>query len=227
MEPFADGTIAYGAGDGQHAHRGLLAPLCNRSATSLCKRSADVVGATLVLIPLLPLLLLVALAIVLTSRGPVLFRQNRTGLNGRVFRIAKFRTMHVLEDGEELRHATRADSRTTRVGALLRRTSIDELPQLFNILLGDMSFVGPRPHAVAHDTYYGTRLPGYRLRFAARPGLTGLAQVRGMRGEVRTLAGMAERVAADREYIANWSFRLDLTIALRTLPRLLFDRAAY
>ncbi len=204
-----------------------LQPLCTRAATCPVKRAIDIFGAALLLAALAPLMLLIGVLIRLTSRGPALFRQSRSGLDGRVFQIVKFRTMHVREDGPDLRHARRGDVRTTRLGAFLRRLSLDELPQLLNILGGQMSFVGPRPHAVAHDRLYGAHLPGYGLRFAVRPGLTGLAQVRGLRGEIRALVGMADRVAADREYIERWSLALDLAILLRTLPRIVFDRAAF
>lgn len=204
-----------------------LEPLCANAATCPVKRIMDVAGAALLLLLLAPLLIAIALLIRLTSRGPVLFWQQRSGLGHRVFRIAKFRTMHVLEDGLDLAHASRRDVRTTRLGRTLRRLSLDELPQLINILRGDMSFVGPRPHALAHDAHYGGRLPGYALRFAVRPGLTGLAQVRGLRGGVGRLDVMADRVRADREYIEGWSLGLDLLILARTAPRLLFDRAAY
>jgi putative colanic acid biosynthesis UDP-glucose lipid carrier transferase len=135
--------------------------------------------------------------------------------------------MHVLEDGPNLDHARRNDARVTRFGAFLRRSSLDELPQLLNILKGEMSFVGPRPHATCHDDYYGRHLPGYSLRFAVRPGLTGLAQIGGLRGEIGNLVDMADRVAADRRYIEQWTLDLDLFILLMTIPRLVRDRTAY
>ncbi len=204
-----------------------LEPLCTQAATCPVKRAMDVLVATLLLMLIAPLLVVIALLVRLSGPGPILFWQQRSGLDQRVFRIAKFRTMHVLEDGLDLAHARPGDARTTRVGRVLRRLSLDELPQLINIVRGEMSFVGPRPHALAHDAHYGQRLPGYSLRFAVRPGLTGLAQVRGLRGGIDQLDGMADRVRADRQYIENWSLGLDLLILARTAPRLLFDRAAY
>lgn len=170
---------------------------------------------------------LIALAIVLETRGPVLFRQRRTGLNGKVFTIYKFRSMTVTEDGAEILHATKDDARVTRVGAFIRQTSLDELPQLLNVIRGDMSLVGPRPHALAHDAHYGALLPRYGDRFAIKPGLTGLAQVQGHRGEIHQLECMARRVQADAEYAARWSFPSDLAIIARTVPLLLARTNAY
>jgi lipopolysaccharide/colanic/teichoic acid biosynthesis glycosyltransferase len=159
---------------------------------------------------------LVALAIRLDSPGPVLFRQTRTGLNGRVFRIYKFRTMRVLEDGPEVRQACRGDARVTCVGRILRRTHLDELPQLLNVLRGEMALVGPRPHALAHDQHYGREIPAYRLRFQVKPGMTGWAQMNGARGETPTLEHMQRRVELDLWYVENRSFWLDLQILTRT-----------
>jgi putative colanic acid biosynthesis UDP-glucose lipid carrier transferase len=206
---------------------GPTAAVRARVAESARKRALDLVAAGFALILLLPFLALIALAIRLESKGPALFRQRRTGLNGRVFSIYKFRTMTVVEDGGTIRHAEKADSRVTALGRVLRKYSIDELPQLLNVLQGHMSLVGPRPHAVAHDTYYGSLLPTYGRRFRARPGLTGLAQVSGRRGEIRSLNCMAQRVLDDNAYIEGWSFRKDLAILLQTLPRLLNDPSAY
>ena len=180
-------------------------------------RTLDVVLSLLALLALAPLLMLVAFAISLDSPGPVLFRQTRTGLNGRVFRIYKFRTMHVLEDGPEIRQACRADRRVTCLGRLLRRTHLDELPQLLNVLRGEMALVGPRPHALAHDEHYGREIPTYRQRFQVRPGMTGWAQVNGARGETPTLAHMQRRVELDLWYVENRSFKLDLLILVRTV----------
>lgn len=196
-------------------------------ASRVWKRAFDIVGATLLLIFLLPLLGAIAFAIYIDSGAPILFRQRRTGLNGRVFTILKFRSMSVAEDGERLAHATQNDPRVTRLGALLRVSSSDELPQLVNVLMGDMSLVGPRPHALAHDDEYGALLPQYNERFAVRPGLTGLAQVQGLRGEIKELGMMARRIDADVRYANNWSFRDDLLILLRTIPVLLSRENAY
>lgn len=191
-----------------------------RASSAVGKRVFDVASAGLLLAIFAPLMLLVALAIATESRR-VLFRQRRTGLNGRIFTILKFRTMTVAEDGAAIGHACPGDPRVTRIGAVLRATSLDELPQLINVLRGDMSLVGPRPHALAHDHHYAALLPRYRERFAVRPGLTGLAQVRGLRGEIRHLACMARRIEADLHYARHWSFRTDLLILWRTAPAVL------
>jgi Undecaprenyl-phosphate glucose phosphotransferase len=181
------------------------------------KRLLDVSMATLVLIMLAPMLTLVALLIKLESRGPVLFMQTRNGFNGRPFRIYKFRTMSVVEDGPIIRQATKNDPRVTGLGRLLRRTNIDELPQLLNVIIGDMSLVGPRPHAAAHNSEYEKIIAKYAYRYHVKPGLTGWAQVNGFRGETRTLDLMAKRVEFDLWYINNWSYWLDFKILLRTL----------
>lgn len=196
-------------------------------AASRLKRACDVLAAGGLLLAFAPLLLLIAAAIRLESKGPALFRQRRTGLNGRVFQIYKLRTMTVVEDGAAVRQATARDARVTRIGALLRRSSVDELPQLLNVLKGDMSMIGPRPHALAHDAFYGAVLPAYAARFRARPGLTGLAQVSGLRGETRTINCMAKRVAADNAYIEGWSIGRDVQIVWRTLMLLWRDPQAY
>jgi Undecaprenyl-phosphate glucose phosphotransferase len=181
------------------------------------KRCFDVIGATSVLLLLSPLMLLTALLIKLDSHGPVLFFQTRNGFNGRAFRIVKFRTMNVLEDGNVIRQATRTDPRVTRLGRWLRRTNIDELPQLFNVLNGDMSLIGPRPHAVAHNNEYDKLIANYALRNHVKPGITGWAQVNGHRGETSTTALMEQRVACDLWYINHWSMWLDIRILFRTL----------
>ncbi len=165
---------------------------------------------------LAPLLFLIALLIRFDSNGPALFRQTRTGLNGRQFRIYKFRTMRVQEDGSAVRQATKGDSRVTRVGRFLRKTSLDELPQLINVLRGEMALVGPRPHALAHDLEYGAKIPAYAGRFAVKPGITGWAQVNGSRGETPTLAHMQHRANLDLWYIENRSLGLDLQIIALT-----------
>jgi putative colanic acid biosynthesis UDP-glucose lipid carrier transferase len=191
------------------------------------KRSMDVVLSAAVLLLLAPAYGLIALAIRLDSAGPILFRQKRTGRNGRIFTIYKFRTMRVQSADAAVRHATRDDDRITRIGRFLRETSLDEIPQLLNILRGDMSIVGPRPHAVEHDRHYGALLPHYNQRFAVRPGLTGLAQVQGLRGEIRDLSCMQRRVQVDILYARNWSFLGDVSIILRTIPLLLARVNAY
>ena len=194
---------------------------------SLGKRLLDVIVAFTALVLLSPAFLVIALAVRMDSPGPILFRQRRTGLNGQVFRILKFRSMSVVEDGDAVRHAVSDDPRVTRVGDFLRKSSLDEMPQLINVILGDMSLVGPRPHALAHDAHYGSLLPQYGLRFAVRPGLTGLAQVQGLRGEIRQLDCMAQRVDADVEYVRTWSVLRDVAILLRTVPMILKRVNAY
>lgn len=191
------------------------------------KRLLDVVIATAALILLWPAFVVIAVMVRLDSPGPILFRQRRTGLNGRVFRILKFRTMSVIEDGERISHATRDDPRVTRFGEFLRQSSLDEMPQLINVILGHMSLVGPRPHALAHDAQYSALLPHYAQRFEVRPGLTGLAQVKGFRGEIHQLNCMAQRVEADVEYVATWSIRTDLVILVQTIPLILRRVNAY
>jgi putative colanic acid biosysnthesis UDP-glucose lipid carrier transferase len=206
------------------------APVAIESAAvgvSSAKRVLDVTLAFIALLLFLPLMASLALAIKLESGGPVIFRQRRTGHQGRVFTILKFRTMTVTEDSGEIRHATRGDVRITAVGALLRKLSLDELPQIFNVLRGDMSMVGPRPHALAHEDHYGAMIAAYDARFRAKPGLTGLAQVNGLRGEIHEPADMRERVAADNEYIENWSIALDIAILARTAVVIFRDPRAY
>jgi len=198
-----------------------------RVRNSRSKRALDIVGAGSGLLFLAPLLLLIALITMAENRGSVLFRQRRTGLNGRPFLIYKFRTMRVMEDGALVTPATRQDLRVTRVGRILRRSSFDELPQLLNVLKGEMSLVGPRPHAVAHDEYYGQTVPSYILRFQVTPGITGLAQVSGYRGEVRDIQHMEARVAKDLEYIQGWSLARDVRILARTAVCGAFHRMAY
>jgi undecaprenyl-phosphate galactose phosphotransferase/putative colanic acid biosynthesis UDP-glucose lipid carrier transferase len=163
-----------------------------------------------------PLMLITALCIRLDSPGPVLFRQTRNGFNGKSFSILKFRTMRVLEDGPVIRQATRDDPRVTRLGRVLRMTNLDELPQLFNVLRGDMSLVGPRPHAAAHNNEYEERIATYAFRYHVKPGITGWAQVKGYRGETRTVDLMEKRIEHDLWYINNWSIWLDIKILMRT-----------
>jgi putative colanic acid biosynthesis UDP-glucose lipid carrier transferase len=186
------------------------------------KRSFDLVLASCALMLLAPLLLLIALAIGLTSPGPILFRQDRYGLDGQRFKINKFRTMTVLEagDGSGLVQASRHDRRVTPLGRILRLWSLDELPQLFNVLEGSMSLVGPRPHAVDHNEQYRRLIPGYMQRHLFKPGITGLAQVEGLRGETATTDAMAQRVEKDLLYQRNWSLAVDVKILMLTLLRI-------
>jgi putative colanic acid biosynthesis UDP-glucose lipid carrier transferase len=190
------------------------------------KRLLDILCSAGAIIALLPMFAIVALAIKLDSPGPVLFMQTRHGFNSKRFKILKFRTMTVLEDGETIRQAVRGDSRLTRIGAWLRRTSIDEIPQFFNVLLGDMSVVGPRPHAVAHDNYYADLISRYAFRHHVKPGITGWAQINGCRGSTPTVHSMKQRVDLDIWYIDNWSLLKDLYIILRTATEVM-RRNAY
>lgn len=185
-------------------------------SVSVGKRVLDVAVAVCALVVLAPLFLIIAAFIKLDSQGPVFFRQTRTGACGRRFSILKFRTMHVLEDGASVTQALENDPRTTKLGRTLRRFSIDELPQLINVLAGDMSLVGPRPHAESHDAYYGAMIIEYGQRFAVKPGMTGWAQVNGHRGPTPTIAVMAARIQHDVWYVRNASFLVDLKILLST-----------
>jgi putative colanic acid biosysnthesis UDP-glucose lipid carrier transferase len=191
------------------------------------KRVFDLTAATALLCTLWPLLLSIGLIIRLSSRGPALFRQRRYGLNGQEIVVYKFRTMTVCEDGPVVAQATRRDHRVTRVGAFLRRTSLDELPQLLNVLAGSMSLVGPRPHAVAHNEEYRKRIDGYMIRHKVRPGITGWAQVHGLRGPTSTVEDMRRRVQYDIDYLRNWSFMLDLKIIARTAVTFFRHHNAY
>ena len=187
----------------------------------LLKALEDRVLGILILLLISPLLLLIALAIKLDSKGPVFFRQARMGWSGRVFHIWKFRSMFVHQpESGVVRQATRNDPRVTHVGAFLRRTSLDELPQVFNVLIGEMSLVGPRPHAVQHDELYAKGINAYFARHNIKPGITGLAQVRGFRGETKEIERMRQRIESDIEYINNWSLWLDISILLRTFGAL-------
>jgi exopolysaccharide biosynthesis polyprenyl glycosylphosphotransferase len=191
------------------------------------RRLLDIAISLTAITLLLPAFAVLALLVAVETRGPVLFCQRRTGLDGRVFGILKFRSMTVLEDGSAVAQAVRNDPRVTRVGRLLRASSLDELPQLFNVLWGEMSLVGPRPHAVAHDEYYGARIPAYVRRQQVRPGITGWAQVNGARGETRELSDMERRVALDLWYVEHASLALDLLILARTPLEVLRRRNAH
>jgi putative colanic acid biosynthesis UDP-glucose lipid carrier transferase len=191
------------------------------------KRTMDVVLGSAGLVVLSPLLLLIALCIKLDSRGPVLYRQARHGLDGEVFLLLKFRTLRAEACDPatgEFRQVTCDDPRVTRIGRLLRWTSLDELPQLVNVLSGEMAIVGPRPHPVALNDHYAPRIDGYLERHAVKPGITGWAQVNGLRGETDTLDKMERRVRHDLHYVANWSLALDLRIIARTLRFGFLDR---
>jgi putative colanic acid biosynthesis UDP-glucose lipid carrier transferase len=197
----------------------------DRSETQRGKRTLDLAVALAVLIVALPLMALIAAAIAAESGFPVFFRQERHGRNGRPFAIYKFRTMRA--NGRDGSQAVRGDPRVTTVGQFLRRSSLDELPQIINVLAGEMSLVGPRPHPVWLDTRYAEEIRGYTVRFKVRPGITGLAQVNGARGETRTAADMVRRIQWDRQYVEQWSIGLDLKILALTATRIWFDDAAY
>jgi Undecaprenyl-phosphate glucose phosphotransferase len=199
------------------------------SPNALLKKDLfDRVFAAAALIGLAPLLIAIAIAVKLSSRGPVFFKQKRKGADGRVFTIYKFRSMriHAQEQGV-LKQATRDDPRITKVGAFLRRTSLDELPQFFNVLRGDMSVVGPRPHALEHDDLYQKVVTGYIHRYRIKPGITGWAQVNGYRGETDRIEKMERRVAHDLYYLSNWSFALDMRIIAATVVKGLVQSTAY
>lgn len=191
------------------------------------KRLEDVCVASVILLIIAVPMLMVALLVKLTSAGPVIFRQRRYGLSGEEIWVWKFRTMTVCEDGDNIVQARPGDSRVTRLGAFLRRTSLDELPQFINVLQGTMSIVGPRPHAVAHNEEYRATIDGYMLRHLVKPGITGWAQVNGWRGETDTLDKMERRVEHDLYYIRNWSLRLDLFIILMTIFKGFVSEKAY
>jgi putative colanic acid biosysnthesis UDP-glucose lipid carrier transferase len=194
---------------------------------ALAKRAADVLISATALLLAAPLMIAIALLVRLSSPGPVIFRQRRYGLNGEEITVYKFRTMSVIEDGATIEQAQQNDPRTTRVGRFLRRYSLDELPQLINVLAGPMSLVGPRPHAIAHNEAYRKLIKGYMVRQKVKPGITGLAQVNGLRGETRNLEQMEERVRYDLEYLRNWSFGLDIAILWKTLLCVFHDAKAF
>jgi putative colanic acid biosynthesis UDP-glucose lipid carrier transferase len=184
---------------------------------AIAKRLSDIVIAGAFLVFASPIMLGIAAAVKLTSPGPAIFRQKRYGLDGREIVVYKFRSMTVMEDGGVVRQASRNDSRVTPIGAFLRASSLDELPQFINVLQGRMSVVGPRPHAVAHNEMYRKLIKSYMLRHKVRPGITGWAQVNGLRGETDTLDKMRARIEYDLDYLRHWSLKLDLTIIWRTL----------
>ena len=191
------------------------------------KRVIDIFIATMMIVILSPLMVMTALLIKLDSSGPVLFKQRRNGFQGKAFSIYKFRSMHVLEDGAHISQARRNDPRVTIIGRWLRQTSVDELPQLFNVLKGDMSIVGPRPHAVAHNNQYQELVANYAFRHHVKPGITGWAQVNGFRGETPTIESMAKRIDHDLWYIDHWGIWLDVKILLKTLLLAFREPTAY
>ena len=191
------------------------------------KRISDILIAGLILLLIWPLMLLLAIGVKLSSPGPVIFKQRRYGLDGQEILIYKFRSMSVCEDGEQVKQAGKCDTRVTRFGAFIRKTSLDELPQFINVLQGRMSVVGPRPHAVAHNEQYRKLIKGYMLRHKVKPGITGWAQVNGLRGETETLDKMRARIQYDIDYMRNWSLMFDLMIIGKTLAVVWRDQNAY
>ncbi|MCL4125503.1 UNVERIFIED_CONTAM: hypothetical protein GTU68_048425 [Idotea baltica] len=191
------------------------------------KRCVDfALAVTALLIAGIPMLL-IAVAVKLTSAGPVIFRQKRYGLDGKEIMVWKFRSMTVQDNGPEVKQATKNDARITPIGGFLRKSSLDELPQIINVLFGQMSLVGPRPHATAHNEFYRSKIEGYMLRHKVKPGITGLAQVNGCRGETETLDKMEKRVLFDHQYIREWSIWLDLKIILKTFAVVFSRQNAY
>jgi putative colanic acid biosysnthesis UDP-glucose lipid carrier transferase len=198
------------------------------AARSFGKRAFDLIVSGATLLVLSPFLFILAVLVKLTSNGPVLFKQVRTGLDGKPFVILKFRTMTVQESGNSVVQARRDDHRLTPIGGFLRSSSFDELPQFLNVLRGDMSIVGPRPHAIAHDMHYGGMIPTYAERFRVRPGITGLAQCNGARGPTETLCKMRRRVRLDIAYVERWSWMMEMRIILKTIRVLsIGDDAAF
>jgi len=191
------------------------------------KRIEDIVMSIFIIILILPVLITIAFLVKFTSPGPIIFRQLRYGIDGKPIKIWKFRSMTVMEDGDEVVQATKGDSRLTPIGGFLRQTSLDELPQFMNVLLGDMSIVGPRPHAVAHNEQYRSLIKGYMLRHKVKPGITGLAQINGWRGETDTIDKMEKRIEFDLEYIRHWSIWLDLKIIFLTVFKGFIGKGAY
>lgn len=218
--------------------QGRTGSVCGMPVISVCespftgsngvvKRLSDIVLSLLILILTSPILLIIAAAIKLGSPGPVIFKQRRYGLAGEEILVYKFRSMSVCEDGGTIRQAQKNDSRITPLGAFLRKTSLDELPQFINVLQGRMSIVGPRPHAVAHNELYRKLIKGYMVRHKVKPGITGWAQVCGYRGETDTLDKMQARIDYDLDYLRNWTLKLDLHIILKTVLVVFKDQAAY
>jgi putative colanic acid biosynthesis UDP-glucose lipid carrier transferase len=194
---------------------------------ALVKRLSDLVIASAILVLIAPVMAVLALGVKLSSPGPVIFSQRRSGLDGEEIVVYKFRSMRTMEDGARVQQATRGDPRITPFGAFLRRSSLDELPQFINVLQGRMSVVGPRPHALAHNEMYRELVKAYMVRHKVRPGITGWAQINGHRGETDTIDKMKARVEYDLQYLRNWSLRLDLQIIARTIKLVFVDRNAY
>jgi putative colanic acid biosynthesis UDP-glucose lipid carrier transferase len=193
----------------------------------IVKRLSDIVLSVLILILISPLLVLIAFGIKAGSSGPIIFKQRRYGLDGKEIIVYKFRSMTVCEDGNIVRQVQKDDQRIKPFGAFLRKTSLDELPQFFNVLQGRMSIVGPRPHAVTHNEQYRKLIKGYMVRHKVKPGITGWAQINGYRGETDTLEKMRKRIEHDLDYLRHWSLRFDLSIIAKTILLVIRDRNAY
>ena len=198
-----------------------------KHSTASLKRIEDIIISILMLAILSPLFILIAILIKRESQGSILFKQRRYGLDGQEFNVWKFRSMTSSDNSDDIQQATQNDARVTNIGRFIRRYSIDELPQLFNVLYGSMSLVGPRPHAVAHNEYYRDKIDGYMSRHVIKPGMTGWAQVNGCRGETDTLDKMKRRVRYDIEYIQKWSIFLDIRILLKTFVEVFKNQNVY
>ncbi|HII3076696.1 TPA: undecaprenyl-phosphate glucose phosphotransferase, partial [Citrobacter freundii] len=196
-------------------------------AGSFIKRAEDLVLGSIIMVMISSLMLAIAIGIKLTSRGPVFFKQDRYGLSGQKIKVWKFRSMRVMENSDTVIQATKNDPRVTKFGSFLRRTSLDELPQFINVLQGSMSIVGPRPHAVTHNEQYRKQVENYMIRHKVKPGITGLAQINGFRGEIDALYKMEKRVQYDIEYIQNWSLWLDIKIIIKTIFKGFVGKNAY
>ena len=193
----------------------------------VAKRLEDIILSSIILVLIAPVLAIISIMIKLTSPGPILFKQSRYGIDGKPINVWKFRSMKVMENDQNVTQATKGDSRITPVGRILRSTSLDELPQFINVLFGEMSIVGPRPHAVAHNELYRSQIQGYMLRHKVKPGITGWAQINGWRGETDTLEKMEKRIEYDLEYIRNWSIWFDLKIVFLTIFKGFIHKSAY
>jgi len=207
-----------------------LVALCETpfsGTNGILKRLSDIIFSACVLILISPILLILAVMVKLSSKGPVFFKQKRYGLDGEEITVYKFRSMTVCEDGDEVKQATRNDSRVTKLGAIMRKYSLDELPQFLNVLQGRMSTVGPRPHAVAHNELYRGQVKGYMIRHKVKPGITGWAQVNGFRGETDTVEKMKKRVEYDLDYLRNWSLGLDISIIFMTIRAIFQNEDTY
>jgi len=198
-------------------HIELKQSRANHIVCRFLKRSEDIVVSTIILLLISPILLLITISIKATSKGPIIFKQKRGGINNKEIVIYKFRSMSTQDNGAIVKQATKNDARITPIGKFLRKTSLDELPQFINVIQGTMSIVGPRPHAVAHDLEYGNLIPEYNQRFLVKPGITGLAQINGWRGQTDTLGKMKERINMDLKYINRWTLWLDIKIIFTTI----------